>query len=163
VLNYWGIRKPREIPELIAQQLDKAISGGASLTGAMQSFAKERGFGLKVEQKSRDSAEASTRATFTDVRMEADSGRPFLITVANKLPDGKSVSATYAGAGYAVDQLGQWLIVHTGISPSESIAETDSSAPWCRHGVIFLNWDCAVDSLTVTTVQVNREVQTIVK
>jgi len=159
VLNYWGVRKPREIPELIAQQLSKSEVGNDSV----RAFAKDRGFRLKLENKQRGADTPDTRATFTDVRMEVDSGRPFIVTATNKLVAGKSVSSTLAGAGYATDEMGKWLIVHTGISPTETIAQPDQSAPWCRPGVVFVNWDCAVDNFIVTKVQVDKEAQNVEK
>jgi hypothetical protein len=155
VLNYWGVRKPREIPEFIAQQL----AGSSTANDSLEGFAGERGYGLKLYSRQRDMAPPDSRASFTDVRMEVDSGHPYVVNVVSKLTSGNPVSSVLAGAGYAVDEMGQWLIVHSGISPTEPIPPTGQSAPWCRQGVVFVNWDCAVDSLEVTTVQVTREAQ----
>ena len=156
LLNYWGIRKPREIPELVAQELAKGISDGGALLPAMQSFAKDRGFSLKAEHRSREATDSATRATFTDARMEADYGRPFLVTFARGSANQEHVSATHVGAGYAGDTLGQWLIIHTGTSPTESPYTGDDRAPWCRPGVVFVNWECA-GFLAITKVEISRQ------
>ena len=155
VLNYWGIRKPREIPEFIAQQLSESGVGSDSLQG----FSRNRGFEVRLATRQRDAAPGGSRASFTDLRMETDAGRPFVVAMTNKSSSGNPVSSTLAGAGYAVDEMGKWVIVHAGTTQAESVAQTDNSAPWCRPGVVFVNWECAVDTLNVTTMEVKRSIE----